>query len=103
MHEQDQQIKEQEYDTAATSASKNTIFVFVATFLYMLFGTDISPTFIEGTIFVVVGMFVVSIAISMPLMIIRVKFPKMSLILSLIDIAITIFMTRLVYLLLFSN
>ena len=95
--------KDPNYETAASSASKATIFVFIGTFLYMLFGTDISPSLIGGAIFFVVGMFVASLAISMPLMIVRVKLPKLSPVISIADIAITIFSTRWIYLWLFAT
>jgi len=91
------------YDAQATAASKATIFVFIGTFLYMLYGTDISPGLIGGALFFIVGIFAVSLAISMPLMLIRMKCPKTSLIISTADVAITIVVTRWVYLLLFAT
>ena len=103
MNEHDEKIKDQEYDVAATATSKATIFVFISTFTYMLFTTNIPPSFIGGIIFFIIGMYVVSLAIAMPLMMIRVKFPKLSLIISVVDMAITIFVTKWVYLYLFNN
>jgi len=95
--------KDINYDVAATSASKATIFIFIGTFFYMLFGTNISPGLIGGSIFFVVGMFAASLAISMPLMILRIKTPKLSPLISIADIAITIFVTRWAYLWLFAE
>ena len=95
--------KDPNYEVAAASASKSTIFVFIGTFLYMVFGTNVSPGLIGGAIFVIVGMFVASLAISMPLMIVRVKLPKLSPVISIADITITIFVTRWVYLWLFAT
>jgi hypothetical protein len=96
-------VKDRNYDAAATAASKATIFVFIGTFLYMVFTSGISPGFIGGTIFFIVGIFVVSLAISMPLMLVRIKLPKLSGLVSIADVVITIFATRWVYIWLFAT
>ena len=49
------------YDSAASGASKATIGVFVATFVYMVFFLSVSPGLFGGAAFFVVGMFVVSV------------------------------------------
>ena len=48
------------YTAAATSASKGTIFVFIATFFYLVFFSGVSPGLIGGTAFFFAGIFVVS-------------------------------------------
>jgi len=96
-------VKDPNYNAAASAASRATIFIFTGTFLYMLFGTNISPGLIGGVAFFIVGMFVVSLGISMPLIIIRVKLPKLSPIISITNIAITIFATKWAYLWLFTT
>lgn len=96
-------VKDPNYDVAATTASKATIFVFIGTFLYMVFASGISPGFIGGTIFFILGIFVASLAISMPLMLIRIKLPRLSGAISIADVVITIFVTRWVYIWLFAT
>lgn len=96
-------VKDPNYDAAATSASKATIFVFIATFLVMVFASGISPGFVGGAIFFIVGIFVASLAISMPLMFIRVKLPKLSGVIYIADVVITILVTRWVYIWLFAS
>ena len=96
-------IKDPNYEAAASARSRATIFIFVGTFLYMLVVTDISTGFIGGAIFFFVGIFIVSLLISMPLMMASVKFPKLSSVISIADILITIFATRWVYIWLFAT
>src|SRR5688500_16362252 len=90
------------YTAAASSASKGTIFVFIATFIYLVFFSGVSPALIGGAAFFFVGIFVASIVISMPLFLLRAKVPRLGAIISLADIALTIFLTRAVYLWLFA-
>lgn len=90
------------YTAAASSASKGIIFVFIATFIYLLFFSGVSPGLIGGAAFFFAGIFVVSIVISMPLFLLRAKIPRLGAIISLADIALTIFLTRAVYLWLFA-
>lgn len=95
--------KQPGYDAAATVASKYTIWVFVATFCYLAFFTKTTPSFLGGAAFLVVGMFAVSILISMPLFLIRSKFPQSAPLVAVAGIAVTVFLTRVVYLWLFSQ
>ena len=90
------------YDAQATAASKTAIFTFFATFLYMVFASGVSPGLIGGAIFFVVGIFVVSIAIAMPLLLLSKKIPSIGWLFSIIDVVITILVTRYVYLWIFS-
>ena len=89
-------------DAAATGASKATIFVFIATFGYLVFFSGASPGLVGGAAFFVVGTFVVSIVISMPLFLLRAKLPRLGPLISIADIAVTILLTRFVYLWLFA-
>lgn len=95
--------KQPGYDPAATVTSKFTILVFVATFCYLVFFTDTTPSFVGGAVFLVTGIFVVSIVISMPLFLIRAKFPRFGPLVAIMDIAVTVFLTRTLYLWLFSQ
>ena len=89
------------FETAGTSASKATIVVFAATFLYLVIFSDIKPGILGGAIFFVVGIFAVSLLISMPLFILRAKFPILGIAISLADVVITVALTHLVYVWLF--
>ena len=91
------------YNAAAMSASKATIFVFIATFGYLAFFSGISLGLIGGAAFFFIGMFVVSLVISMPLFLLRAKAPRLGLIFSIADIVLTMFVTRAVYLWLFAQ
>jgi hypothetical protein len=91
------------YTTAASSASKATIFVFIATFVYLVFFSGVSPGLIGGAAFFFIGIFIVSLVVSMPLFLLRTKVPRLGAIISLADIALTIFLTRAIYLWLFAQ
>ena len=95
--------KQPNYDAAASGASKTTIFVFIVTFGYLVFFSGVSSGFIGGIAFVIIGMFVVSLVISMPLFLLKSKFPKIAILSSIIDIGVTVFVTRAAYLLIFSQ
>ena len=91
------------YDGAASGASKATITVFVGTFAYLVFFSAVRPGIIGGAIFFLVGMFAASLLISMPFFLLRTKIPKLGLLVSISEIAATIFATRAIYLWLFSS
>ena len=95
-------VADPNYNAAASGAAKATIFVFIATFGYLVFFSGTSPGIIGGAVFFGVGIFVVSLVISMPLFLLRAKLPGSGLLISIADIAITIFVTRFVYLWLFA-
>lgn len=95
--------KQPGYDAAASGASKVTIGVFVATFIYMAFFSGASPGLFGGAAFFVVGVFIVSIVIAMPLFLLKAKFPKVAFLASIIDVAVTILLTRFVYLWIFAQ
>ena len=90
------------YDAAASSASKGTTFVFIATCVYLFIFTDSAPGWLGGSTFVFVGMFVVSIAISMPFFFLKSIAPRVSLLTSIAEIAATVFITRAAFLWLFA-
>ena len=91
------------YDNVASAASKSTIFVFLATFGYLAFFTNTSPGLFGGIAFVTVGIFVISILVAMPLFLLKSKFPKLAAIAVVLNIAITVLLTRFVYLWIFSQ
>ena len=102
MADLDEVAKDPRYDQAATGASKTTIFVFVATFLYLVFFSRVAPGILGGFLFFVVGIFVASILISMPLFLLKLKFPISAPFVAVADVAITIVITRTIYLWLFA-
>lgn len=90
------------YDSEASSASKATIFAFVATFIYMIFGSGVRSGIFGGFVFFIVGIFAVSIVISMPLFVLSKKIPKLRLLTSALDIVVTVLVTRYAYLWIFG-
>jgi len=94
-------IDDPNYDAHATVASKSTIFTFIATYAYLVFYEGYSPGFIGGGAFFIIGMFVVSLVISMPLFFLGLKFKKLSPIISLVDIGATVALTWFAFIWLF--
>lgn len=91
------------YDAEATGASKATIFTFIATFIGCLFYFENTVGIIGGAVFVVVGMFAVSVLISAPTFILKKKFPAASIIFGFLDLAVTVIATILVFSYFFTN
>jgi len=92
-----------EYGAAAPSTSKATIFVFVVTFAYMALFSGTSPGVIGGAIFFCAGFFVSSLAIAMPLSLLRAKFPRIGRLAAVTEVAATILIARFVYLWIFAS
>ena len=92
-----------DYDTAAASASKATISYFFLTFIYMVYFSGVSPGWIGGALFLLIGIFAVSLIIAFPLFYVRTKFKKIGLVIIIVEIVLTIFLTRSVYLWAFSK
>ena len=101
----DEMHKHPNYDAAATAHSKYGIFLFFITFFCMQFFTDGSSGFLGGGIFLAVGMFVVSIGLMFPTMVIRAKFNLhggMGCIMSIVETALVIYCTRWAFIKLFG-
>jgi len=96
-------VAEPNYNSAASGASKSSITVFVATFAYMVFFSRTSPGLIGGASFIVVGMFAVSLIVSLPVFLLRAKAPKIGSLLTIVDIGVTVLLTRFAYLWLFAQ
>jgi hypothetical protein len=96
-------VKQPGYDAAASGASKASILVFALTFAYMVFFSGVSPGIFGGTIFFLIGIFVVSLVVAAPLFLLKSKFPQLALVVSIADIAVTVFLTRFVYLWIFAQ
>lgn len=91
------------YDAAASGASKATITVFAATFAYMVLFGGVSPGWLGGAVFFVVGMFAVSLLISMPLFLLKSKAPRIAGVATVLDIGLTVLVTRFALLWLFGQ
>ena len=91
------------YETAASAASKATIFVFALTLGYLTLFSGASPGWFGGAAFFFVGIFVVSLGIAMPLFLLRARFPRAAVFVNIVAIALTIFLTRTTYLWLFEK
>jgi|SRR5690606_5790468 len=91
------------YEAAASTASKATIFVFIATFAYMTFFSEASSGLVGGVLFFAGGIFIASLVIAMPMFLLKSKAPKLSGVVSFLEIAVTIYLTRFAFLWLFSQ
>ena len=93
------------YDAEATAHSKFGIFLFFITFFCMQFFTDGSSGFIGGVVFLAVGMFVVSIGLMLPTMVIRKKFNLnggRGCVMNIVEFALVIYCTRWAFMKLFG-
>lgn len=93
----------EQYDKAATSMSLATISYFFATFGYLFFFSTIRPSLVTGVAFILIGMFAVSLLIAFPLFYIKFQIPKLSIVIVLLNIILTIFITKTTYLWLFEK
>ena len=103
MTELEEIVKKPGYDRAAAGASRNTIFVFAATFAYLVIFSGTSPRLFSGVIFFVVGMLLVSLLIAMPLFLMKSRFPQLAFPAVMLDVVVTVALTRAVYLWVFSQ
>jgi hypothetical protein len=94
---------EAKYDRHASMGSKRSIFTFIVTFIVCLFLFDNSASLFAGSIFVLVGMLTVSVAIAMPFYFYKKNHGKVSSLVSLIEISATILLTIIFFSYFFSN
>ena len=85
-----------------------TIIVFIATSLYLVLFSDTKPgpsitEKIGGVAYFFLGWLVMALVVSLPLYLFMTKFPRLGGIISLANIALTIFLTRAFYLWLFAE
>ncbi len=92
----------QDFHEACVAKSKYGIFVFVATYLYLQWGTDMTSGPYWGFLFLAVGMFVVSLGIMMPAMMVRKKFTSVGSVMWIVETAAVIFTTRWMFIKLFG-
>lgn len=90
------------YQVEATQYSKSIIFIFIGTFLYRIFIEGLSAGYIGGFIFLLIGVFAVSILIAMPIFILSKKVTKVSWILRILGQILSIYVTYIVMGILFT-
>jgi hypothetical protein len=94
--------KQGDYDSKASSFSKLIIAVFFISSVYMMLTTGSKVGWI-GIVFLIVGLFLSSIIIAMPFFIIKRMFPKFSVVIMILSIIATFFITKVVFNLVFSE
>lgn len=88
-----------DYDAAASSFSKLIMLVFFVSYVYMVITSSGDPGgWVGPTLFLLVGLFVSSIFISMPFFILKRLFPRASILVTLASIGITYFLTKVFFL-----
>lgn len=95
--------KDPNYDAEASAATKASIFTFIATFIACLFLFDNTVNLLTGALFVFVGMFAVSIIVAAPFLLLKKKVPKASILFSLLEFLVTVFVTVMVFSYFFTN
>lgn len=99
-----QQISSQpDYNEKASSFSKLIMAVFFVTYIYMVFtvGGD-AGSWIWVTLFLIGGLIASGVLIASPLFILKRLFPKVSILITIISIVATFFVTKLLFVLLLT-
>ena len=94
-------VNDQSYESEASAASKSDIFVFLGTFLFLVFTAESVPGWIFGPLYVLIGMFIVSLGISAPFFLLRKKYPSLTLLVDIMSVVIVVGVTYLSYQFLF--
>lgn len=94
-----QQISSQpDYNAKASSFSKLIMAVFFISYVYMVFtASGNAGSWIWATLFLIGGLFVSSILIATPLFILKRLFPKASVLITILSIVVTFFITKLLF------
>ena len=92
------------YDSEASGASKASIVTFLLTVGYMIFfsGVDIEGRIVGLLVFILVGIFAVSLVVAMPFFILKKKWSSYTLVLDLASMLVTIWLTFYAYTWMFS-
>lgn len=91
------------YEAKATGVCKIVFVAFLGTFLYMLYGERISPGFVGGLIFIIVGQISTTFGIALPLTLLHLKLPKLSFVIFFLEVGLTIVVTKWAYLYFFAS
>lgn len=91
------------YDAVASAYSKRSIFTFLATFVGCLIFFNNTTDYISGAIFVVVGMFSISILVSFPVFILRNKHAEIGSLIDLLGDALAIALTAICFAFFFTD
>lgn len=93
-----QEISSQpDYDSKASSFSKLIIATFFISYVYMILTTSSKTGWIGLVIFLFAGLFISSIVIAMPFFILKRAFQKISIVIVIISIFTTFFVTKAVF------
>ncbi|NCU41904.1 MAG: hypothetical protein EOM19_04255 [Candidatus Moranbacteria bacterium] len=93
-----QEISSQpDYDSKASSFSKLIIATFFISYVYMILTISSKTGWIGLAIFLFAGLFISSIVIAMPFFILKRVFPKISIIIVILSIFTTFFVTKAVF------
>lgn len=88
-----------DYNAAASSFSKVIMAVFFVSYVYMVITSSGDPGgWVGPTLFLIVGLFVSSIFISMPFFLLKRLFPKVSMLVTIASVGVTFFLTRVFFL-----
>jgi hypothetical protein len=86
-----------DYDSKASSFSKLIIASFFVSFLYLLLTADSKTGLLGIAIFLFAGLFISSIVIAMPFFILKRVFKKISIVVAIVSIITTYFITKVVF------
>lgn len=88
--------EEPTYATEASSFSKASIGIFIGTCIYEFFFTSANSGMIWGVVFLLVGIFVVSIIIAAPLFYIRKRY-SLGLLTDILLVGLVIYLTHTIF------
>jgi hypothetical protein len=85
------------YDSVASAHSKAQIFLFIGMSVFKFFSVDYSVGILWGALFVVIGMFVVSILVAAPMLFLKLKTPALSGLFDVFGSGLTLVLTYLAF------
>jgi hypothetical protein len=86
-----------DYDAKASSFSKSIITTFIISFIYLIFTSSNHLNWLGVIIFLFAGLFISSIVIAMPFFLIKKMFPKISIVIVIVSIITTFWVTKIVF------
>lgn len=96
-------VEESGFDEEASKAGKETMSTFILTFFGCLFFLDDTAGLLGGALFFFVGIFAAPIFIATPLLYLKKRFPSGLIVFTLLDLAITAFVTIMTFSYFFTN
>ncbi|MFH0854146.1 MAG: hypothetical protein V1891_01505 [bacterium] len=93
-----QEISSQpDYNAKASSFSRSIITTFIISLVYLIFTTSNHINWLGIVVFLFVGLFISSIVIAMPFFMIKRLFPKISIIITIVSIITTFYVTKIIF------